>query len=147
MHADNNVILSGARDGSVCLVNWPKNRIIRKIQSFEESVESVDFCSQINMFLAASIAGEIKVYEVESLQTRVSIKVGYGITKSIWVGFEIIVSTIGGKLKCFDGRSGEGLRKWIGHEDTVLDFDVKHDKIISGSEDQRILIHNFRLPS
>mmetsp|Transcript_3113 Transcript_3113/g.2829 ORF Transcript_3113/g.2829 Transcript_3113/m.2829 type:complete len:181 (+) Transcript_3113:558-1100(+) len=144
MYQDNNVILSGGRDGTVCLANRAGNRILTKIEAFEDSVETVDFCKEMRLFLAGSMTGEIKIYELENLQCRVTISMGSGIVKAIWIGIEVVASTVEGKLKCYDGRNGNGLRKWIGHEETILDFDVKHDKIISGSDDQRILIHPYQ---
>jgi WD40 repeat protein len=119
------MIVTGGKDGSVGLVNTNSKKVIAKIKVGEESVESVAFCKEMNWFVAGNMAGEVRVYEVDSLAARCVIQAGAGVVKCLWSGFEVFVGGLGGMLAGFDGRSGVLLRKLSGPSDTVLDFDVK----------------------
>lgn len=119
------IIVSGSKDGCVGLTNFNSKKIITKIKVCEESIESVEFCKEMMWFLVATMSGELRVYECDSLNTRCTIQVGMGIVKAIWVGFDIYVGGLEGLLELYDGRGGQRVKKFSGTKETVLDFDVK----------------------
>ena len=119
------IILSGSKDGSVGVVNMNSRKVLGKLNVSEDSVETVEFCKDMNWFLVATMAGELKVYELDNLAPRSQVQVGLGIVKAMWSAMEIYVCGVEGMLECYDGRSGERLRKYAGAQETLLDMDVK----------------------
>ena len=119
------LILSGGKDGCVCIVSINSKKVFTKLNISTESIESVEFCKELNWFLVATITGEFRVYECDNVNARCQIQVGKGIVKALWVGFEIYICGIEGLLECYNGRTGEKIRKYSGGNDTFLDIDVK----------------------
>lgn len=142
MHSDNNLILTGDCEGIICITNRSRNSVLHKISCFEESAEDLAFCQEMNWIAVGSLTGEVKVYEVETMQMRWGISLGGGVVKLVWSGLDLFVGGIGGVLESFDARNGYLKNKYLGHEDTILDFDIKHGKMISGSDDKKVLIHS-----
>ena len=119
------IIISGSKDGSVGVINLNSCKILRKLRVSEKSVETVEFCKGMNWFLAATMGGELRIYETENLAPRSQVLVGAGIVKALWAGMEIYVCGGEGMLECYNGRSGEKLRRYAGAQGNLLDIDVK----------------------
>jgi WD40 repeat protein len=124
MHA-NGVIVSGSKDGYISLVNINSKKVIWKIQICEESIESVEFCKDMMWFLVGTMNGDLRVYECDNLSSRFHVQIGTGVVKAVWVRMEIYVCGLEGFLECFDGRDGERIKKYLGSQETILDFDIK----------------------
>lgn len=119
------VIISGGKDGVVGVVNMNSKKVLSRIEISQDSIESVEFCKEMNWFLVATMGGEFKVYELDNLAPRCQVNVGIGIVKAVWNVMEIYLCGLEGFLECYDGRTGERLRKYKGTLETILDIDVK----------------------
>jgi ribosome assembly protein SQT1 len=123
MH-ESGIVVSGAKDGSIGLTNPGSGKVLGKISLGSESVEAVQFCLEMVWFLAASVDGDLKVFDCDTLSPRVHVQLGKAIVKSIWRKFHIFVCGTEGLLECLDGRSGEKLFSYKGCSETYLDLDV-----------------------
>jgi WD40 repeat protein len=69
------------------------------------------------------------------------------VTKIRWNDYEgnIVSSSIDGTLRVWDGRTGQLLRTFTGHQNGILDFDLRIDGslILTGSDDGGALVFPY----
>jgi len=147
MRDDNNTIITGGSDGTICTSIRNHNRVVNKISAFENAVEAIELCTIQPWFAAGSMSGDVKVYEIDNLSLRFSLELRGGVTKMICYENDIYVAGTDGLLSCIDVRTGEVLREYGGNTSTVLDLDVSRypdqpTRLLIGTEDQKIYIYD-----
>ena len=147
MRDDNNTVISGASDGTICTSIRIHNRVVNKISAFSNAVESIELCTTQPWFAAGSMSGDLKVYEIDNLSMRFSLEMRGGITKMICNENDLYVAGTDGLLICVDVRSGQILREYGGNTATVLDLDISKyidqpTRLIIGTDDHKIYIYD-----
>jgi WD40 repeat protein len=152
MRDDNNTIITGSSDGTICTSIRNHNRVVNKISAFQNAVEAIELCTIQPWFAAGSMSGDVKVYEIDNLSLRFSLELRGGVTKMICYENDIYVAGTDGLLSCIDVRTGEVLREYGGNTSTILDLDVSRypdqpTRLLIGTEDQKIYIYDAIPPS
>ncbi|XP_014220133.1 angio-associated migratory cell protein [Trichogramma pretiosum] len=156
-YVDNNIILSGGVDGKVIvstantgrvhvLQNFNHNVDREMADANEESsdmeasgsrnsssnwAESVAFMKDSSQQIAAvgTLKGQIFIWDVAREVLRHSIDQGSGVAKIIWKLNSPLIYAAGldGILRCYDGRTAECAKTYLGHVDDILDLHLSTD--------------------
>ncbi|KAI9104065.1 hypothetical protein DFS34DRAFT_606844 [Phlyctochytrium arcticum] len=144
VHHDNQLVLTGAQDGTARLVHLGNGRILAAFDSHTESIESVGFSKTHPFAATSSVDGSITIWDINTLQSRVSVRHTDAVTQIKWHPTQplLISASTDRTIKVWDARTGECLKTWKGHEDTVLEFGITADggKVVSGSDDGVALV-------
>ena len=70
--------------------------------------------------------GELTIWDIHTLQRRQTMHHDDGIVKIKWIPDSPCIASISVDctVRIWDARSGECIRTFKGHENTVLDFDI-----------------------
>lgn len=107
------------------------------------SIETVAFCSVMQLLATATVRGVIEVWEVSSFRRRCYFVHEEGVSGIRWDLTDHTKVHSAGLDGCFhtwDGRDGSLLMQRLCHTDQILDFDVKcgddeDDIVATASED------------
>jgi WD40 repeat protein len=91
-------------------------------------------------FLATGgVDGVIHVIDTTTMKLRFSVNHDEAVTKLKWspINPHLISSSVDGSLKVWDVRTGELVRTLKGHQNAILDFDIRPDGAVAvtGSDD------------
>ncbi|XP_001604744.2 angio-associated migratory cell protein [Nasonia vitripennis] len=156
-HKDNNLILSAAIDGKTIVSSANTGQVICILQDLkgneeegqeaagsDESkgnwVESVAFWKDANQQIAATgtVNGDIFIWDVTRRSLRHRIDQGSGVAKLMWKENTSLLFSAGldGIMRCFDSRSGECVRTFLGHTQDILDLCIsKSGKLVLTTSD------------
>jgi WD40 repeat protein len=138
------VFMSGSMDGTVALCNYTTGKILSKIEAHEGGVEAVAFCNSNPWAASGGIDGKISVWDVNTGASRTSFAHEDVVTTLQWHVREPLVYSCSADhtVRVWDARTGQQVRKFQGHQDTVLSFVVTPDgkHVISCSDDQVALV-------
>lgn len=142
IHPTINLIATGGRNGTLRFTNSTSGKLISGIDDFEDSVESIVFCPELNMMAAGSVDGNIKIYNTPNFSRRAILQHDDAVTKLVFsrnpqTKHVLYSSSMDSKIKKWDVRSGELLHTWNGHQGGVLDFAVAADgeTVVTASDD------------
>lgn len=84
-----------------------------------------DFVNKVQQFIFKCLINVNKLLFNCQVQ-RTKIKQEGGITILTWKGssWNIFVGSTDGDIRCYDGRNGVCIQKYIGHTDTILDLHI-----------------------
>ncbi|KAI8144765.1 quinon protein alcohol dehydrogenase-like superfamily [Fennellomyces sp. T-0311] len=159
---DSTLAITGSMDGKARLINISNGQIVASLENHSESIETSDFCevyvkndrcifryensSSIRLNLAAtgSTDGTISIWDVQTQRLRQTLSHEDAVVKVQFVkNSPLLVSCAADrKVKMWDSRTGECVKSWVGHSDTVLDFAVSQDgkTVVTGSDDGVCLV-------
>ncbi|KAJ3262276.1 hypothetical protein HK103_002689 [Boothiomyces macroporosus] len=139
VNKESTLILSGSHDGTTRLLQISTEKIIGKLDDHSDSVETVQFSPALNFVAAGSVDGKLQVWDYQSMKQRFTGTHDEAITKVSFTpdGTKLVSASVDGTLKVWDVRTGELLRTLKGHQNTVLDFDIRKDGeiVVTGSDD------------
>lgn len=170
-HSDNNLVLSAAVDGKAIISTSNTGKIVSILQNLNNGehnnvnndqdagnsegncytnwVETAAFCKDPAFQVAATgtINGEIFIWDISKQVLRQKIEQENGISKLLWKGNTSILFSAGldGTLRCFDGKSGQCLRSFIGHTADILDLYISEngEKALTTSDDSTARIFDI----
>ncbi|KAK9301299.1 hypothetical protein QLX08_006359 [Tetragonisca angustula] len=170
-HWDNNLVLSAAVDGKAIISTSNTGKIVSILQNLNNGehnnvnidqdagnsegncytnwVETAAFCKDPAFQVAATgtINGEIFIWDISKQVLRQKIEQENGISKLLWKGNTSILFSAGldGILRCFDGKSGQCLRSFIGHTADILDLYISEngEKALTTSDDSTARIFDI----
>ncbi|KAF3420233.1 hypothetical protein E2986_09949 [Frieseomelitta varia] len=169
-HWDNNLVLSAAVDGKAIISTSNTGKIVSILQNLNHGeynnvnidqegnnegncynnwVETAAFCKDPAFQIAATgtINGEIFIWDISKQVLRQKIEQENGISKLLWKGNTSILFSAGldGILRCFDGKSGQCLRSFIGHTADILDLYISEngEKALTTSDDSTARIFDI----
>ncbi|KAJ8683408.1 hypothetical protein QAD02_019200, partial [Eretmocerus hayati] len=157
-HLDNNLILSAAVDGKTIISSANTGKVISILQDLggedldcEEAsesgnpkgnwIEAVTFVKDHSQQVAAtgSLNGEIFIWDIARKAIKHKIDQGSGVTKLLWKANSTLLfsASLDGILRCYEGRSGECIRTFLGHTEDILDVCISRDQkfILTTSDD------------
>jgi WD40 repeat protein len=114
------------------------------LERHSESVESVQFSNHLPYTASAGVDGNVHVWNMTSNTKRYTVSHEEAVTKLMWSpdGNKLVTSSLDGLIKVWDSRTGDLLKTFHGHMNSVLDFDIQADGayIVSGSDDGNCLV-------
>ena len=142
-HPSQPMIVSGAVDGSVCVIRTDTQKVIGKYSEHVDSVEHVGFCSTLSFCASCSVDNYVVVWDYGQRLVRCRLSHPDGVVRIVWYGNEIITACFDGIIRLWDARGGQELKHWKGHQGQIFDLIIKDDKIISCGEDQTCLVFDL----
>jgi len=159
---DGKTVLVGSSTGQICVLNIDESmnlKLIDRIETndqkeyknpddedmIEHPIEKVAIWKTIgkgfdNMFVAASLGGVLYVYE-KTNQIRLKLVHPDGVNNVIFMPGDVprvMTAGLDGKLRIWDCRNGEPLLELSGHQDTILDLQIKGMHVTSASDDHTV---------
>jgi len=145
-HDNNNLVMSGSMDGTASLWNTTSGKIAgtfvcgeKQEENSTSSVESAVFSQERNgsMAVTGTLDGVVTVWDVATQVSRISSKVGSGITKLLVhpAAPLIFASTMDGAVRVLDIRTGDAVAEYSGHSANVLDMGLAGDFLVTSSDD------------
>ncbi|OMJ10703.1 Angio-associated migratory cell protein [Smittium culicis] len=96
------------------------------------------------MAATGSVDGTVCIWDINTLRLRNTFKHDEAVTKLKWVINSPLIasSSVDSTVKIWDSRSGECVRTWKGHQDSILDFALVGDipTVITASDDGCCLV-------
>lgn len=139
-HPSQPLVLCGSQDGTARLVHVQNKRVLAifshdvsearagtinaDAEATANSVEAGGFCNTMNWVATACLGGTLRIWDLSSYSCRHVCQHPAGITKVLWHPNQPIVytSSVEGLVYVWDARSGQLLKKFGGHTDTILDM-------------------------
>ncbi|KAG2179322.1 hypothetical protein INT44_006167 [Umbelopsis vinacea] len=141
---ESNLALTGSADGTAKLLNLHNGNIIASLENHSDSVESVSFCDVLPLAATGSVDGKVSVWDIQTHRVRHTLKHDDAVIKVQFASNSVNLVTCSADrtVRLWDTRSGECLKKWMGHQDAVLDFAISNngDTVVTGSDDGTCLI-------
>lgn len=149
--SENQIFITGCEDGKMLIGG--RNGAVGNLNSNGGSVEAVAFCheSDLSFKLVASgtLQGKITIWDITKQTVRAECDDGghpTGVTVAKWLPeMTLVVGTLDGTIKLFDGRSGQSKLYLHGHVAEIYDLQYSKESniILTTSEDKTAKI--FRL--
>eukprot|EP01132_Coremiostelium_polycephalum_P005699 gene5699-7092_t len=148
---DGNMVISGGEDYFPCISNLNTGKSIGRLQGHTNHITSVAWSNSNSTFvMSGSEDGSIRVWDLTSMQTRTTLKHKSTITKLLSHRTEPILfsSSVDKTICMWDERSGKQIKQFLGHQDSILDFDVNPEgRIVTASDDKVSLVFSLNPPS
>ncbi|EFN84455.1 angio-associated migratory cell protein isoform X2 [Harpegnathos saltator] len=116
----------------------------------ENWAETVAFCKDPLLPLAATgtVNGEIFIYDIlkQVLRHKVDVNMGGLVTKILWKGDTSIFFASGSAVaRCIDGKTGNCLQTFKGHNDDVLDLHISQngERLLTVSDDTLAIVYDI----
>lgn len=137
---ESEIIVSGSSDGLACVLNTNTGKQIATYQGHSEGIESIDFSAGLPCVVTGSLDKTIKVWDINTLQTRVTLNHDDGIVKVACYAsrpFNIFSCSLDGTIRVWDARTGTLVKTLKGHKSHVLSFEWIESKqqLVSVGED------------
>eukprot|EP00276_Gloeochaete_wittrockiana_P013614 CAMPEP_0184333540 /NCGR_PEP_ID=MMETSP1089-20130417/2512_1 /TAXON_ID=38269 ORGANISM="Gloeochaete wittrockiana, Strain SAG46.84" /NCGR_SAMPLE_ID=MMETSP1089 /ASSEMBLY_ACC=CAM_ASM_000445 /LENGTH=419 /DNA_ID=CAMNT_0026657401 /DNA_START=36 /DNA_END=1295 /DNA_ORIENTATION=+ len=138
------LVATGDEEGVVYVANYETGKILTKLSSHSDSVESIAFLNALPYVASASMDGIIHIWDLHNgmLRNTLSHKAladGAGVSKIKAHATEpfIYSATTAGSVHLWDCRSCQCVRSWNPHRMPILDLDVSLNGrvIVTGSDD------------
>jgi len=145
--AKNPIVGTTSLDKTVCLANWNTGKVLGRTVLHEDSVESVIFPHNLDIFITGSIDGKVRVFDSNQLNLKEQFPFESGITKVDYNNEKnlVVISTIDGFLYVFDHRTSQAPIKLSGNNECINDFKIlSEDRIIAAGDDGKILLFDIR---
>ncbi|KAJ3006951.1 hypothetical protein HKX48_009380 [Thoreauomyces humboldtii] len=144
IHHDSQLLLTGAEDGTARLVHIGSGRILAAFDNHSESIEAVGFCASMSLAATASVDGSISIWDTTALRLRQTVRHDDAVTQLRWHKTQPLFASVSADLtaRVWDARTGECLKTFRGHTQTILDFDWSEDGrvLVTGSDDGTALV-------
>jgi len=166
-HPDGTLLLTGAQDGNLCLMNIKTFRILALIahqpaaaqvqEGADEaccSVESVGFFGSCSWIASGGSDGNLRIWDISGStpMLRHSCKHGGSVTKLHWHPSDPVVfsASIDSCVRVWDARTGDCKQVFTGHKDMVLDLALqcvlsKEFILLSSSDDHSVKLFHGSL--
>jgi WD40 repeat protein len=91
---------------------------------------------------SASVDSSVKIWDGVTMRVRHSLVHQGTVTKVRFLknSTMLVTSSADKTLRLWEARTGECLKVFKGHQETVLDFDLSGARIVSGSDDGTVLV-------
>ncbi|KAG7807773.1 hypothetical protein KL921_004068 [Ogataea angusta] len=135
-------LVVGSRDSEVVVINSETGAIqnsfkVLELQEgqdvFEVSIESISWCRDPNLSLAALglVSGDVFIFDTKTWKVRRTLKCSDAVTKLQFLDNSplLLGASMDGKVYKWDSRTGEQLYTYVGHHMGVLDFALDNSKI------------------
>lgn len=141
---DSTLALTGSKDNSVHLVNITTGKVVSPLLAHSDSIECIGFAPMFNIpnspwAATGSMDKQLIIWDLQHSSPRCTCLHEDGVTCLKWLGNSRYIATgcADGKVKIWDGSSGECLRTFNGHSDPIQSLAVSSngDYLVSVSLD------------
>lgn len=162
IHPDNNLIVTGGEFGQIVLTKTQTGKVASKFECDDTSsnessnhpawVEAVCFSKDANfpLVVAATLSGNIFIWDYSKLALRHKISVGHGISRLLWdpLSTTVYAADLDGAIQILNARTGEVQAALLGHSQNILDICLSSDSsmIISASDDKTARLFAINAP-
>lgn len=157
-HQNNNLVVSGSQDGTAKLWNPTSGKCVGTLlndkgqqESSESSVECCLFPADrtTTLCVTGTLSGIVTIWDTPTQIARSACKVGEGVTQLLIHPLEPLVfaGTVDGAVRCLDLRSGEPVREFTGHTESILDLACSPDgsRLITASDDATCRVYDLKM--
>ncbi|KAJ9077545.1 60S ribosomal subunit assembly or modification protein [Entomophthora muscae] len=141
---DSTLILSGSVDATAKLITLAAGEIISSFENHTDSVETIGFAHSMALAATGSVDGNINIWDTTTLRLRQTCKHEDSVIKLIWhpTAPFIYSCSVDQTVCMWDARTGACVRKWQGHQDSVLALALSPDGsfVVTGSDDGNSLV-------
>ncbi|RKP12066.1 quinon protein alcohol dehydrogenase-like superfamily, partial [Piptocephalis cylindrospora] len=149
---DDTLALTGSTDGTARLVRTETGSILQSFEAHTESVESVGFCEVLPLAALGSVDGGISIWDINTMKLRKTVKHEDAVIQIRWLPQSPLLLSCSADrtVRLWDARTGECVRKWMGHQDSILTMDAYTEAIgeeghaqlhvVTGSDDGCALV-------
>jgi len=151
-NANGNLVgLTGSTDGSAVISNFSSGVVMASYKEHTGSVECTGFLYGLPCGVTGSLDKTVKVWDINTLQTRATLQHGDGIVKLVCLPSRpnlIFTCSLDTILRVWDARTGNLVRTFEGHSNQLLDFDMFTDAngktlLVSSSEDNTVRVWDW----
>ncbi|KAG6550304.1 hypothetical protein Mapa_008265 [Marchantia paleacea] len=140
IHLDSSIAITGSTDATACIVNLQTGKVSGSLTGLHtKSVESVGLSSILPLAATGSLDGNLIIWDLQTLTPRHTCEHEDGIVKVLWpTGSHLIyTASLDYSVRIWDSRTGELVRRFQGHSDSIMDMAVSKDGrlILSGADD------------
>ncbi|PVU98905.1 hypothetical protein BB559_001175 [Furculomyces boomerangus] len=143
VNKDDTIFVTGSVDGTGKLVH-KNGSILGSLEGHTDSVETVGISDSLALAATGSVDGSLCVWDINTLRLRNTFKHDDAVTKLKWHNNSPLITSSSADctIKVWDSRSGECVRVWKGHQDTILDFALSNDgnTVVTASDDGCCLV-------
>ncbi|KAH9542366.1 hypothetical protein CY35_13G001800 [Sphagnum magellanicum] len=137
--SDSTIAITGSTDTNACLINIQTGRVAGALTEHTKSVETTGFADGLPMVATGGMEGKLIIWDLQTLSARATCEHEDGVVKLLWSPMSQVIYTgcLDGKVRAWDGRTGNCEHVYQGHKDSILDIALTKDGrfILSGSDD------------
>ncbi|CAG8581751.1 13074_t:CDS:2, partial [Cetraspora pellucida] len=126
INKESTLILTGSTDNSAILVNLSNGTILGSLENHTESVETVGFCNVLPLSATGSVDNKLNIWDINTMRLRQTCHHEDAIIKLQWHLDSPLLTTCSADrtVQTWDGRTGNNVRTWRGHQDSILGFSL-----------------------
>ncbi|RKP26065.1 WD40-repeat-containing domain protein [Syncephalis pseudoplumigaleata] len=147
VNADSTVVATTSDDQTVKLVHLHTGQILGSLENNSEAIESVAFNDNMPLVAAGSLDGTVNLWDITTYRLRHTLQHDDAVIRVRWVPGTtwLVTCSADGSVRLWDGLTGQLLKQWLGHQETILDFAVSCDKrtLVSGGDDGVALVFRY----
>ncbi|CAG8668859.1 5597_t:CDS:10 [Ambispora leptoticha] len=148
VNKDSSLVITGSTDKSAKLLNILNGNILGSFENHTDSVEAVGFSNSLPLAATGSLDNSLNIWDLNTFRLRQTSHHEDAITKLKWHDASsssphlITTSSVDHTVRVWDARTGDCVRVFSGHQDSVLDVGVSRDgrTIVSGGDDGACLL-------
>lgn len=146
---DSQTIVSGSKDNSVHIVNVNSGQVVGSLTGHTSSVECIGISPSYNWVATGSMDQKLIIWDLAHQSSRCTCEHDEGVTCLAWLGSSRYVASgcIDRKVRIWDSLSGDCVRTFSGHADTVQSLAVSADGnfIVSVSSDNSARVFDISM--
>ncbi|KAI7907302.1 WD40-repeat-containing domain protein [Cokeromyces recurvatus] len=147
VNKESTLAITGDVSGKARLVNILNGQIVASLENHSDSVETSSFCDVLPLAATGSVDGTISIWDVQTQRLRATLNHDDAVVKVKFVKNSPMLASCSADrtIRMWDARTGECVKTWVGHRDTVLDIAVADDGnvICSASDDGTCLVFSM----
>ncbi|KAI8997514.1 WD40-repeat-containing domain protein [Pilobolus umbonatus] len=147
VNKDSTLAITGDMSGKARIVNLSNGHIVASLENHTDSIETSSFCDVLPLAATGSVDGNISIWDVQVQRLRTTLAHEDAVVKVKFVkNSPMLVSCSADRsVKMWDTRTGQCVKSWAGHRDTVLDIAVSDDGnvVCSASDDGTCLVFSM----
>ncbi|WOL12705.1 angio-associated migratory cell protein isoform X1 [Canna indica] len=137
--SDSSIAVTGSKDSSVHLVNIATGRAISSLTAHSNSVEFIGIAPSAPWAATGGMDQKLIIWDLQRSAVRFACDHEEGVTCLTWLGTSHYVASgcVDGKIRIWDSLSGNCVRTFSGHTDTIQALTVTADgnSLVSVSDD------------
>ncbi|XP_027342987.1 angio-associated migratory cell protein-like [Abrus precatorius] len=140
--------LTGSEDGSIYLANINTGRVIDALAPRSESIECVGFAPSCSWAAVGGMDEKLIIWDIEHSLFRDSFNHEHGVSCLAWLGaWNVAAGCVDGKVRLWDSRSGECVKKFMVHKKAIESLSVSADQnfLFSASIDGKAVAYDMRM--
>lgn len=119
----------------MCLTSVAAKKVVAAFTDAKDAIEALAFVPHLPFVAAASLDGTVRVYDLSSHTLRLACPHSSGVVRVLMRDTHMWTATLGGRVLCWEARSGEPLGEWQAHGGGVLDLAAYGEGVVSAGED------------